>query len=85
LLTMLATTNVDSLIPLLHQKLGQLDTSVSLVVEAVKNAVQSFDDTAASLVEKYATDEDVEVKLKAFIEGSQYNCTGNLSWSLRTG
>jgi hypothetical protein len=43
---------------------------VSLVVEAVKNAVQGFDDTAASLVEKYATDGDVEVKLKAFIEAS---------------
>jgi hypothetical protein len=50
---------VDSLVPLLHQKLGQLDSSLSLMVEAVKNAVQGFDDTAASLVEKYAMDGDV--------------------------
>jgi hypothetical protein len=69
---------VDSLIPLLHRRLGQLDTSVSLVVEAVKNAVQRFDNTAASLMEKYFENQDVEGNLKAFIEASQYNCTGNL-------
>jgi hypothetical protein len=55
------------------------------VVEAVKNAVQSFDNTAGSLVEMYSADDEVGGKLKAFIEASQYNLTGNVGWSLRTG
>jgi hypothetical protein len=70
---------------LLHQKLGQLDSAVTLVVEAIANAVQSFDYTAAFLLDKYSAKSSVKEGLKAFIEASQYNCTGNLQWRLRTG
>ncbi|KAF2871389.1 isoprenoid synthase domain-containing protein [Massariosphaeria phaeospora] len=76
---------VDSLLPLLHQKFGQLNISVSLVVEAVEKAVKNFDNTAASLLDNYSADRQITGRLKAFIEASQYNCTGNLGWSLRTG
>ena len=71
--------------PLLYQKFSNLKMSVSLIVEAVEKAVQNFDRTAKVLQKKYADDSEIAKRLKTHIEANQYNCTGNLYWSLRTG
>ncbi|ORX95690.1 isoprenoid synthase domain-containing protein, partial [Clohesyomyces aquaticus] len=76
---------VDSLVPLLYRKFGNLDLAVSLIVEAVQKAVQNFDRVAERLTNKYSADEKIAVKLRAHIDANRYNCTGNLYWSLRTG
>ncbi|KAF2467746.1 terpenoid synthase [Lindgomyces ingoldianus] len=76
---------VDSLVPLLYHRFGNLQLAVSLIVEAVEKAVQNFDSTAETLMRRYSADEKIARKLKAHIEANQYNCTGNLFWSLRTG
>ncbi|KAF2180110.1 terpenoid synthase [Zopfia rhizophila CBS 207.26] len=76
---------VDSLVPLLYQRFGNLKLSVTLMVDAVEKAVQNFDKTADKLLKKYSGDKKISQKLEAFIEASQYNCTGNLTWSLQTG
>ena len=76
---------VDSLVPLLYRETNNLDISVSLVVDTIKKAVGTFDRTAGLLRSKYAEDLEIELRLRAHIEANQFNCTGNLFWSLRTG
>jgi hypothetical protein len=72
-------------VPLLYQRFGNLKLAVTLIVEAVEKAVRNFDRTAELLRKRYAGDEKISARLDAFIEASQFNCTGNLYWSLRTG
>lgn len=58
---------------------------MALVVEAIEKAVRNFDRLAAVLMDRYGQDDGVVERLRCFIEASQFNCTGNLAWSLRTG
>jgi hypothetical protein len=76
---------VDSLVPLLYRETNNLTMSVSLVVDTIKKAVGKFDRTAELLRSKYAEDSEIELRLRTHIEANQFNCTGNLFWSLRTG
>ena len=76
---------VDRLVPLLYRESNNLKMSVSLVVDTIKKAVGKFDRTAELLRSKYAEDLEIELRLRAHIEANQFNCTGNLFWSLRTG
>jgi hypothetical protein len=72
------------LVPLLYQETNNLELSVSLVVDTIKKAVEKFDRTAELLQSKYAGDSEIQRRLKIHIEANQFNCTGNLYWSLRT-
>ena len=58
---------------------------MSLVVDTIKNAVVKFDRTAELLRSNYAEGSEIERRLRTHIEAHQFNCTGNLFWSLRTG
>jgi hypothetical protein len=58
---------------------------VSLVVETIENAVKDFDCAADALTRKYSDDKELMPRLQTYIRACQFNCTGNLNWSLQTG
>jgi len=76
---------VDGLVPLLYHKLGDMDLVASSIVGDVEEAIRTFELTAEILLNKYAHDDKIALRLHGFIEQCKYNCTGNLHWSLRTG
>ncbi|KAK2595981.1 hypothetical protein N8I77_013493 [Diaporthe amygdali] len=80
-----AQQTVDSLVPLLYHKHGNLDLAVSLVVETIENAVKDFDCAAEALARKFSADRELMPKLETYINACRLNCTGNLNWSLQTG
>ncbi|RDA94855.1 hypothetical protein CP533_4215 [Ophiocordyceps camponoti-saundersi (nom. inval.)] len=75
---------VDSLVPLLYNRGGNLEAAVSQVVHIMQEAIQRLDRAATKLATKFAGDETVAEGFSRYINTCRQNCTGSLYWSVRT-
>lgn len=76
---------IDSLVPLLYSKQGDMSRVVSQVIEMTEKAVKDFDLAEAALVKKVSHDDGMLADVKTYIDGCRRVCTGNLFWSLLAG
>ncbi|KAF4629253.1 hypothetical protein G7Y89_g8894 [Cudoniella acicularis] len=80
----LSQGSAESLIPLLFIESGSAQMAVTSAIEMLRIAVEEFDECATKLTTTYINDEKASIPLQYFIEACQFNCTGNLNWSLIT-
>jgi len=80
-----AQDQVDTLIPLLADRLGSPQASIDRSSQIVEESVRRLDAASERLLARYAHDEKTRADLGKFIEGCQYACTANLNWSMISG
>ncbi|KAG9252051.1 isoprenoid synthase domain-containing protein [Emericellopsis atlantica] len=80
-----AQDQVDTLIPLLADRLGSPQASIDRSSQIVEESVERLDAASERLLARYAHDEKTQADLGKFIEGCQYACTANLNWSMVSG
>ncbi|KAL9095768.1 MAG: hypothetical protein Q9165_002200 [Trypethelium subeluteriae] len=80
-----AQDTVDSLIPLLYLKYGNAQDAIEIAISGLEAEIRNFDQTSGKLLARYSYDPTTQEALSTFIKACQFNCTGNLHWSLATG
>ncbi|KAI6781733.1 Microbial Terpene synthase-like protein [Emericellopsis cladophorae] len=80
-----AQDQVDTLVPLLADRLGSPQASIDCSSQIVEESVKRLDAASERLLARYAHDEKTRADLGKFIEGCQYACTANLNWSMVSG
>ncbi|KAF2655196.1 terpenoid synthase [Lophiostoma macrostomum CBS 122681] len=76
---------VDSLLPILYFRTGDIQAAVTDVVTFLEEEVRTFDAAAESFLQKYcASPIELQNDIRDFVDGCKQYVTGNLSWSLET-
>ena len=76
---------VDSLVPILVYRGGDVHKAVEEVVEFIGAEIEGMDRAAAALLRRYGmADRDVQRQVKNYVDGCKHYATGNVSWSLST-
>ncbi|KAI9725876.1 MAG: hypothetical protein M1828_002505 [Chrysothrix sp. TS-e1954] len=72
---------IDSLIPLLYAKTGDVQAAVDELTIFLIKTIKSFEETAQKFpAQVLASDAKSLQALQNFIDGCRYYCTGNLRW-----
>lgn len=71
---------VDSLVPLLFLRTGNVQTAVDQATDMVKASIRRLDAAERELLELYASDAALSEDIAKFVESCKYACTGNLIW-----
>ncbi|KAL9078210.1 MAG: hypothetical protein Q9157_002863 [Trypethelium eluteriae] len=76
----IAQDTVDSLIPLLYLKHGNVQDAIEIAVSGLEAEIRNFDEISGKLQARYSYDPTTQKALSTFIKACQFNCTGNLHW-----
>ena len=71
---------VDSLIPLLYLRHGNLEAAMDAAIVSLKTSIAAFEFSSRRLLDRYSDDTDTFVSLDKFIHGCRCACTANLNW-----
>lgn len=81
----IARGSIGSMIPLEYAKSRNAQGAVDHTTELLIMAVKGFQQTEEKLLKgEMMQDEKQARQIREYIKGCQYNCTGNLVWSLAT-
>ena len=73
---------VDTLIPLLYIRHGNLEAAMDNAVKIVANSITAFEASSRQLLNRYSYDTNIHSKLRNFIHGCKCACTANINWRL---
>ncbi|MCJ1436765.1 hypothetical protein MMC27_006147 [Xylographa pallens] len=77
----MACGSIQSLLPILYVKLGSIQAAVDQATKLLIASVRVFEEVAQRLVEPQGSSTaKSNPKIRAFIDGCRFYCTGNLSW-----
>ena len=71
---------MDTLLPLLYLKHGDLGVAIDVAVNMVKDSIANFEEASRVLLAKYSHDENTHRDLQKFVHACQCACTANLNW-----
>jgi len=75
---------VDTIVPLLYVRHGDLDRAVKEAVNIMVDSIKTMDEATEVLYERYKDSPEFE-NMKKVVDACKLSCTGNLAWSLRSG
>lgn len=67
-----------------HDKHLPCQRALDIAIENLEVSIKRMDAAAERLVEKHTHSPETEKHIRDFVKVAMENCTGNLSWSLRT-
>jgi len=74
-------SSIQSLVPLLHRRLGSAQAAVDHTTQILIENVAGFEEIAERLLASHIVPEaDGNTQLHDFVEGCRFYCSGNLVW-----